>query len=167
MTVNTNLGAYEPIGANWYTVGATALFEVGTRGRGENGTTWVYVKVSSTVKQFDCVTIDENFLAASMTNANAKKSYMVGWAQTAMSGATTSQYGWVALNGTGIQGRVKGVLNHSSKIYSPATSSGSAGVLRASATGRWQLKGVVTVTTSSGSAKSPELDAAWPVVVGS
>ena len=164
MTVNTSIRDFGAVGADFYNTSTTQGFALGTKIFGDNGTTWIYVKVSSTVKQYDCVTIDENYTAASITNANAAKGYQIGWAQQSggMSGATTAVYGWVAIQGSGIQGRVKGVLNHNSKIYSPATSSGSAGVLRTSAAGRYRILGVVTVTTSSGSSKSTELQAYWP-----
>ena len=164
MTVNTAIKCYEPIGVSFYTTDTSPQFRVGTRAKGENGTTWMYVQAVSAVKQFDAVSLDELYTQiASLTNANAKKSYMVGWAQNAIAAAS---YGWVCINGSGIQGRVKAVLNHSVKVYCPATSSGSAGVLRASATGRYKIQGVVTVTTASGSAKSPELELSWPVILG-
>jgi hypothetical protein len=171
MTVNTAIKSYLPQGADFYRTTASATppageggprFEVGTEVSGENATTWVFVKAATAIKQFDCVVIDESFNASSITNTLAAKGYMLGFAQVAF---TSGDYGWVAVAGSGIQCRVKGVLNHSGKIYGPATSSGSAGVLRASAAGRTKIGGMVTVTTSSGSAKSPEIQANWPVLL--
>lgn len=178
MTVNTALKNYalDPFNVNFYqTVNATATatnypgpgvpvpqFELGTEAIGENGTHWMYVQAASAIKLFDCVSITEVFQAASLTNANAKLGYIIGFAQVAFA---TSDYGWVALRGSAIQCRVKAVLRRSSKIYSPATSSGSAGVLRASATGRIKIQGLMTITTSSGSAKSPEVQAVWPLLL--
>jgi hypothetical protein len=171
MTVNTAIKSYLPQGADFYRTTPSATpptgeggprFELGTEVTGENGTTWVFVKAATAHKQFDCVTIDESFNSTSITNTTAAKGYMVGFAQVAF---TILDYGWVAIAGSGIQCRVKAVLNHSGKIYGPATSSGSAGVLRASAAGRTKIGGLVTVTTSSGSAKSPEIQANWPVLL--
>ena len=170
MTVNTSIGSRIPLGANYYfTYGSSGSatdtgvpFKVGEHSYGDNGTTWRFVKAAAAIKQFDAVTIDENHAATSMTNANARKGYRVGFAQVAIA---SGDYGWVAMSGTGIQCRVKAVLNHTGAIYCPATSSGSAGVLRASAATRIKIQGLVTVTTSSGSAKSPEIQATWPVLV--
>jgi hypothetical protein len=164
MTINTAIKSLEVIGATFYLTDTSQQFALGQLAKGDNGTVWIYVKASSAIKQFDCCSIDENYNAASLTNANAKKGYKVGWAQQS-GGIASASFGWLAMTGSGFQGRVKGILNHSSKVYSPATSSGSAGVLRTSATGRIKIQGIVTVTTSSGSNKSPELEAAWPVLL--
>ena len=166
MTVNTSIKAYQsyPINPNYYqTMSSTSapagyttspLYELGSESVGENNTRWMYVKASGAIKQYDCVAITETFVASSISNTLAKKGYYVGFAQVAFA---DGEYGWVAMKGTGIQARVKGVVSRSSKVYCPASASGSAGVLRTSATARIKLAGIVTVTTSSGSSKTVEV----------
>ncbi len=163
MTVNTSIKALDVVGADFYNTDTTPAFAVGQKTRADNGTLWVYVKAGSAIKQYDCVVVDEVFSANSITNTNAKKGYRVGWAQQS-GGIASGSYGWVAIQGTGIKGRVKAVLNHTNKVYCPASASGSAGVLRASATARVKILGVVTVTTASGSSKSVEIQATWPLI---
>ena len=175
MTVNTNVKAYSqgPISPDFYRTYSTTTirpgepeggkeFELGSIVTGSNGTEWMFVKCAAAVKQFDCVVIDELFNAASVTNANARYGYTVGWAQVAF---TAGDVGWVALRGTGIQIRTKGVLRNSGKVYCPATASGSAGVLRASATARLKMVGLRVVSTATGSGtgvRSPEGQINWP-----
>lgn len=176
MTINTSIKSYSqgPQNVDFYrTMNATTpptgytvpLFELLTQVSGENGTEWMYVKASSAIKAFDCVSIDENGNAASITNALARTGCYVGAAQVAFA---SGDYGWVALQGSGIQVRTKGVLRNSGKVYCPASASGSAGVLRASATARLKLQGLRVVSTVTGSGtgvRSPEAQMSWPLFI--
>jgi hypothetical protein len=176
MTVNTTIKAYSqgPFSPDFYRTYSTTTirpgepeggkqFELGSLVDGENATQWMFVKCAAAVKQFDCVVIDELFNATSVTNANSRYGYTTGYAQVAFA---AGDVGWVALQGSGVQCRTKGVLRNSVFVCAPATASGSAGVLRGSAAGRLRLAGLRVVSTATGSGtgvRSPEIQARWPL----
>lgn len=78
--------------------------------RGNHASTWMLVKATSTIAQYDAVAIlstvsasatgEVSIGAVPITTTNMAAANHVGFAQTAI---TSAQYGWVALSGNGLR----------------------------------------------------------------
>lgn len=138
------------------TDGENALFSLGTRVTGTDGTSWVYVQASAAITQYDAVAITENFQATPLTKALADAGHMVGFAQVAFS---DNDLGWVAVNGTNITCRVAGSCAADVQLYT----TGNAGILDDTSASQTLIRGVVAVTANSTSAASTsEVIATYP-----
>lgn len=142
------------------TDGVNAVFTLGERHHGSDGTEWVYVQASGAITQYDCVAIDENYQAAPITDALASQAHMIGFAQVAFS---DNDLGWVAVRGSNISVNVLASCDGNAQLWN----TGTAGSLDdASSAGASKIDGVVIVSTISTSATSAEIIATWPVVRG-
>lgn len=139
---NTNHATSAFVGANFGTPGTSADFSVGSRAIGTNGTEWVYVKASAALTQYAAVAVDEDYNATSLTKALADAGHRVGWAQAAFA---ANDYGWVAISGSNIQGRVAASCAADVALYTTAT----AGVMDDDPTAQTKLNGVRIVTAGS------------------
>lgn len=136
------------------TAGAGAPMTLGTRAMGNNDTVWVFVQAKSAITQYDCVLIDENFQAQSITTtlATARSGDagdQLGFAQVAFA---QYDFGWVCLRGAGI--KVRGLANATAdrRLYTTTT----AGKLGTTSSGVL-IMGVVfvsAVTTTGTSANA-------------
>lgn len=127
---------------------------LGTRVAGSDGTEWVYVQANGAIAQYDYVTIDEAFQAASGTKAAVDAGHEIAFAQTAFA---DNAYGWVATRGQGISLKATVLANCAADValYTSAT----AGALDDDATSQTKIDGVAITTTNGGST------AAQPVIV--
>lgn len=120
--------------------------QLGTLVDANDGSVWMFVKASTTLTQYDCLAIDEDFKANPITAALASAGQTIGWAQAAIAPAT-APYFWAALQGrAGLNIRVASSCAADVALYTSAT----AGVLDDSATATQALvEGVVIVTTQA------------------
>jgi hypothetical protein len=137
------------------TDGVNALFALGTRVKGTDGTEWCYVQAGAAVTQYDCVGIDENYQASPMTKTIADDGWLVGFAQVAFA---DNELGWVALEGSNIKCRLKDACAPDVTLYS----TGSAGMLDDTSASQTAINGVVAVTVSSASGDPEEVIATNP-----
>ena len=86
------------IGANLASDSTTALFGVGDRYVDSAGNEYVYVKASSAIAQYDCVTYDEtyNTTVAPVSTSNDARGDKVGVAPVAIA---SGSYGWLQVFG--------------------------------------------------------------------
>jgi len=121
---------------------------------GDDAQVWVYCKFASATTQYDWVGIDENFSARPLTNAMAQDGWQIGIAPLAY---TINYYGWAAIKGANLTGRVGASCNADVSLYTSAT----AGVLDDTAgagTSLTKIEGVVLVTANaSASIRSKEV----------
>lgn len=75
---------------------STSDYAVGDMCRGSDGSTWVYVKATTALTQYDVAWIDVSGNAAPITPALALTAGRLGFAQVAF---TVNYYGWVQLTG--------------------------------------------------------------------
>jgi hypothetical protein len=115
---------YSPIGADLTAVSATAEFGLGDTAVAESGQKYMYVLSSGALAQYAAVCIDENFTGRAATTTLAAQANSFGMAQIAFA---TDQYGWVAVNGHGLQVNCKDAVGPNDALYTSA----SVGVLTA------------------------------------
>jgi len=70
----------------------TPAWPVGKRVTLSDGSTWIYVKASATVNQYDCVAIIDSATVQGMTSTIGLRGVAVGFAQQAL---TSGSYYWV------------------------------------------------------------------------
>lgn len=142
---NTFYSTHPVVNADLDGVSTTALFKLGTRTFGNDGTEWMYVLASGAIAAYDAVGIDEAFTAAALTKAMADADFRVGVAQSAFANA---EYGWVALAGAGSNFKVNVLAScvADAALYTSAT----AGKLDDDATSQTAINGIVVVSTNGG-----------------
>mgnify|MGYP001073871007 CR=1 FL=1 len=87
---------YMPAGVKADIPTSTAEFKPGQCAYGSDGREFVYVQSSGALTQYDCVAIDEDFIARPITTTLGAEANSVGFAQVAF---TDGQFGWVATKG--------------------------------------------------------------------
>lgn len=149
MTSNTAYLTNGKIGANLGSTSTTALFALGERAFGSDGTEWVYCLAGAAITQYFSVGIDESYSATALTDIGAAASHLWGAPQVAFANA---DYGWIPIKGTNFKVRVDPSCAADAKLYSTG-SGGTAGILRdAAGTAAIALNGVVITVASSASA---------------
>lgn len=138
---------YSPVGADVSRTHTTAKHKLGTRGRGSDGTEWIYVQASGAITQYDVVGVDEDFQAATASATVAGAAWLPGFAQIAFA---DDDYGWVATRGSNISMRAINVSADSQLAI--GTSGVSAGVASVSGTGSVRLNGVVIISAAGSTA---------------
>jgi hypothetical protein len=129
------------IGVDLTATPTTPEFELGTLMNSTDGVCWMYVHASGAITQYDCVGIDEDFEAASMTHAIAADGWAVGFAQSAFA---DNDYGWVAMSGSNIQCNL--LISCAADV--PLFTSATAGNLDdASVASALRIEGLVSVAT--------------------
>lgn len=141
------------------TAGANAKFTLGTKITGTDGTEWVYVQATGAITQYDCVAIDENFQASTVTSALGGTGQTPGFAQVAFA---DNDFGWVALSGTNISVRANISCAADALLYVGCTGISAGVVDDASVTGRVTLQGVVLVTAGGTAVGAKEIIAVSP-----
>lgn len=118
---------------------------VGTTVLGTLDGQWVYcTAATATISKYDVVTISTGF-TATQTPTTATYGLMAG---VAMATATTGQYFWVMVNGVTPGVNVIAGVAANTALYTSAT----AGRLAVTPTGFTRIQGIVTTTTSAGTA---------------
>lgn len=125
------------------TDGVGALFTLGQKVIGNNGTEWIYVQAGAAITQYDCVLINKSNQAVPITStlatqASGSSNHTVGFAQVAFA---DNDFGWVALKGAGISCRGVALASGDVRLFTTAT----AGVLGTSSAGVL-INGVAFVT---------------------
>lgn len=129
---------------------------LGDRTVDHNGNTYVYVQASGAITQYDAVGIDEDYQAAALTDTLAGAGHVIGFAQVAFA---DNDYGWVAIDGTGIRCRVAGSCAADAGLFSFTTS----GVLDdATSAGAIEIHGVVAVAANGAGTDDVEIIARAP-----
>lgn len=148
-------------GANAANTTTTKEHALGTVAMGSDGTEWVYCISSGAITQYQCVGINEDYDAYSMTTALSVQSDRVGFAQVAFA---AGEYGWVATRGTNIKVRTKASAAADTQLWTTA----SAGVLDdATAASALKIDGIVLVAaagTAANGAAGIEVKASWPAI---
>jgi hypothetical protein len=147
------------IGPSVSTTTTDQNIQLGTRSIGTDGTVWVYVQASGAITQYDCVAIDENYQAATVTSALAGAGHTPGFAQVAFA---DNEYGWVALEGSNISVRANISCAADALLYVGCTAISAGVVDDASVTGRVTLQGVVLVTAGGTTVQAREVIAVSP-----
>lgn len=141
------------------TDGEGALFSLGTRSLGNDGTEWVYVQAGAAIDQYDCVLIDQDYQMQAITTtlateADTSAGDLIGFAQVAFA---DNELGWVAVKGANIQCNLSASCADHVLLYTTATAGtlddASAGVL---------INGVVSNATITASTNA-EVVASNPV----
>jgi hypothetical protein len=134
----------------------TAQFALGTTVKTTDGGEYVYVQASGAITQYDWVGIDEDYQCASLTKTIADDGWSVGVAQVAFA---DNDYGWVAIRGHNLTGRIAASCAADVSLYTSAT----AGVLDDSSTSQTKIEGVVAVTANaSNTARAKEALLTFP-----
>jgi hypothetical protein len=148
----------EPAGASPTRRTTDAEFALGTKGRGNNGTEWLYVKASVAISQYYVGAVTEAFLMAPATAALASEGHIPAFPQTAFA---INEYGWVPTKGSGdLKIKTLGAIVKDSALY-VAGSGASAGQVSLSTSGTL-LNGVVTVSTAASAGALPLIIATSP-----
>ncbi len=151
----------DPVGANYTLTHASPVFQLGEKGKGTNGSEWVYAKASGAVTAYQAVGIDEDFTAYPLTSALAARSDFLGFAQAA---CATTYYTWIATKGSDIKVRTKASAVADTQLWTTA----SAGVLDdATSAAALKIDGVVLVSSASTAANGAagiEVKASWPAI---
>jgi hypothetical protein len=119
-------------------------FSLGQVVLGSNDGAWVYATASTALSKGDVCTISAAF-SATPTPATASLGLMVG---VAMATNTTGQFSWYQTNGVSAAINVTASVAANTLLYTSAT----AGRLSTAATGFTRIQGIVTNTTSAGTA---------------
>lgn len=131
-------------------------FALGTRVQATDGQEYIYVHASDAITQYMFVGIDENYEAAPLTKAMADDGYSVGVAQVAFA---DNEFGWVAIRGHNLTGRVAASCAADVALYT----TGTAGVLDDNPTSQTNIDGVVVVSANTiTSAANEEVLLTWP-----
>jgi hypothetical protein len=147
------------VGANFARTSTAAEFALGDRAYGADHTEWVYVQADGAIIQYDCVGVDENFQATSVTSAIGGAAWLPAFAQVAFA---DNEFGWVATKGSNIYVLAKSATPDA-QLYVGTTGLSAGVVCSTSATGRVALNGVVLVTTASaGTSEAIEILATNP-----
>jgi hypothetical protein len=149
--------SYTALGVRFDKTDSTPKFSLGQKTYGDNSTEYVYCKSSGTHALGALVVIDEDFTSRSATTTNAKLAGGPGWAQIAFE---TDQYGWIAVAGRGILGKMKDGTAADAQLFT----SNSVGIMAsvASAGAPVMLAGVRNVALSSGAGVAHEICAVNP-----
>lgn len=116
-------------------------FALGERQTAKDGQEYMYVHASAAIAQFDWIGVSEDFEAAPLTDAMASDGFFVGTAQVALS---DNDFGWIAVLGSNIQGKLAVSCAKDVALYTTAV----AGVLDDNATSTLtKIDGVVSVET--------------------
>lgn len=116
--------------------------------KGTDDTEYMYVHAGAAITLYDAVAIDENFEAVPLTSALAKAGHKVGFAQTAFD---DNDFGWVAIKGNNINGRMAAECAPDIALYT----SGTAGVLDDDSSSVYaKIHGVVIVATATATGAS-------------
>lgn len=137
---NANFATDGIVGAKFTDVSDTAKFGLGTIVNGNAGSTYMYCQASTTLSQYDCAAIDNNYKANPITTALTTDGMSIGWPQVAVDLATP--YFWAALQGRTINIRVASSAAANVPLYTTST----AGVLD-DAVANNLVNGVKIVTT--------------------
>jgi hypothetical protein len=148
---------YHPAGVDLTRTHSTPQFKLGSIARAEQGQRYQYVLSSGAITQYALVCIDENFTARQANTTLAKEASGPGWPQIAMA---TDQYGWVAIDGTGILGRMKDATAANAQLFTSASVGIMASV--ASAGAPVMIAGCRNVALSSGAGTAYEINCVSP-----
>lgn len=148
------------VGVDFANPSSDRKFALGTTVQGDNGTTWIYVKATTALTQYDVCAINEDCEAVPATSALALQGKTPSFAQVAF---TVNYYGWVALRGAGgLRIRTAASTTKDSKLYVGLTGNSAGVVGSTSGTGTTLLNGVVTVATAASAGVKPEIIATNP-----
>lgn len=134
------------------TDGEDAQFTLGQCHGGTDHTKWMYVQAAGAIDQYDFVSIDENFQATALADAGGAAGHILGVAQVAFA---DNEFGWVAVEGTNINGNVlASCAADTEALFTTAT---AGHVDDATSAGAVRLVGVVAVTAAAGAATNREI----------
>lgn len=150
------------VGVDFTANTSNALFTVGTRVNGSDGTTWEYIQAGSDIAQYNWVVLYQNNSATAtyapqgfpLTITNAALTYGVGIAQVAI---TSTFYGWVCVNGNNVKGAVAVSCQPAAFLFATAT----AGIADDAITSVAGIIGAVAMT-SAASASNVYVRLAYP-----
>jgi hypothetical protein len=148
---------YEPLGANVSETTTAAKFRLGERASGEQGQEYLYVLSSGTITQYAAVAVDEDFTARALTTTLAGQANTFGTAQVAF---TTDKYGWVAVNGCGLNVLCRDNIAANAQLFTTA----SAGKLTSTAStgGALMVQGVRSATAAASGGGATEIVMSYP-----
>lgn len=148
---------YSPAGVDLSRTHSTPQFKLGTRARAEQGQEYIYCKSSGAHVLGALVAIDEDFTSRSATTTIAKLASGPGWPQIAFA---TDEYGWIAIQGRGILGKMKDATAADAQLFTSA----SVGIMGsvASAGAPVMIAGCRNVALSSGAGTAYEICAVNP-----
>lgn len=138
------------IGVNPFETSTTANFKLGQLAHGSDGSHWVYVAAEGAITAYDCVAVDENFDAVSMTKALADAGHAVAFAQVAFA---DEAFGWVLKSGAGANYKVRVAAGYVADAALYTT--GTAGVLDDATTSQTNIRGVVAYQGGTAAAARP------------
>lgn len=141
-----------PPGANFDSTSTDAKFALGTQGRGNDGTEWMYVQAQSAVSQYMWVGLTTAFVANPGTKAHLDDGRKVGFAQVAFA---ANDYGWVAIKGQNsvLKVKAKNACLPAVDLYS----SGTAGYVDDTSASQTQIQGITLTDTATSSGAAEEL----------
>mgnify|MGYP001597480439 CR=1 FL=1 len=122
--------------------GATALFGVGQHCLGDDSAEWVYVMAQAAFTTGMLVAVNATYSAKTCTATDAFAGQQLAFAQGAWA---SSDFGWVALRGNGLNVALSTVCTLGVALYISAASSGSITTAAASGT----LAGITILNCSA------------------
>ena len=137
---------------------ATPVHRAGSVGMDVAGIEYLYVQAGATINNGDCVAVDSNSSAQSVTKTLADTLPSIGFAQAAF---TSGQWGWVARRGVGVRGNMLANTTVNVPLYTTAT----AGFLSHVATSQTMVHGVCATTTTGSNATQTLRAAVNPSVI--
>lgn len=138
------------IGINLDSPGSASGATLGEMHEGNGGSEWMYVLATEALVRGDAVQIDGSYNATQLLSNETTIGARIGFAQTAFA---VSQFGFVALRGTGLAIKITG---GATTVGVPLYTSDTAGALSAStaSTSMFQVWGVYLTATVSGTTAS-------------
>lgn len=130
------------------TDGANAIFTLGSRATGNNGTVWLYVQANGAIGASDATSITNSFQAASLTNANAGIGLQIGFGgNTAWA---DNDLGWMPISGdAGLTVNVTSATTAGVALYTTTTAGQlSSSSSAASGTAQTKIQGLTLVSTA-------------------
>lgn len=116
---------YTPVGANYTQTDTSAVYKLGTVGRGPFAQQYIYAKTSGTVAAYAAVHVNRAFTAAALTTTLAATAGRPAWNPNNASIATQT-YGWFIIEGAQFQGKLKDNVVVNAQLYT-TTSAGIVG----------------------------------------
>jgi hypothetical protein len=152
---NTNFATGGILGAKLDRTATTAEFAVGTHALGNDHSEWVYVQASTSITQYDAVTIQADHKLAQLTLDGGKAAQNVGFAQVAFA---PDEYGWVMVRGKPLV-RLAADCEPSLALYATAT----GGVVD-DATVSTIINGLVATTSVTNATTAATCIASFPTI---
>ena len=120
--------------------GATALFAVGSRVRGDDATEWIYVQANVALTTGQCVYLNQTFTAQLANVTNAITGNVLAFSQGVFA---ASDFGWVARKGTPIYVLISGVSTVGGELSVSASDSGTLSAAVSTTSGPITISGTL------------------------